>query len=407
LVPVLSVPAPSPTGLGAACMPYDGRSSIAVACLVAMAGANLMIAFSAPASRAPLPAPSVQPPRAQVAIGASQVGSGTSGADAAPSSLGPLAAAAAASALALGSRLLAKDGARRRARAGACTLKALGSSGSGFMGCPTASSSIVVMPTHGPAAVDDYSSRNGAGGMGMRNQVWWITGQTQDNRPAGQVFDWPRRESRRRGEELFRHDVDNFELTLKNLIKAPGSNKKKIRRGRGKYGNYGRSCGYGQKGAKTRGRRYINPGYEGGRAPLHIVTPKLLPEHKAMMKVDPYTWISLKDLNMCEDGEEVDYQDLFMRGIPVRKNNKYQKIRVKGEDTDEFTVKNLTVYAHAFEPPAREKIEALGGRCVRLHDWTSLPIDPEATKSNADDFTGAVAAADAPAEEEEEAPSEE
>jgi len=393
-------------------MPYECRSSVAVACLFAMAGANLLTAFSAPISGVPLSAPSVQPPRFQAALGASQVGVSAvaSGAETSSSSLGPLCGAAAAAALILGGRALTKGGARRRSRAGACAVNSFGSSGSGFMGSPAASASIAVMPVQGAAVTDDYSDRNGAAGMGMRNQVWWITGQTQDNRPAGQVFDWPRRESRRRGEELFRHDVDNFELTLKNLIKAPGSNKKKIRRGRGKYGNYGRSCGYGQKGAKTRGRRYINPGYEGGRAPLHIVTPKLLPEHKAMMKVDPYTWVYLQDLNSCNDGDEVDYQDLFMRGIPVRKNNKYPKIRVKGNDEDEFTVKNLTVYAHAFEPPAREKIEALGGRCVRLHDWTSLPIDPEATKvPTVEDFTGAAEPADAPAgeEEEEEASSEE
>merc|ERR1711972_313512 len=210
---------------------------------------------------------------------------------------------------------------------------------------------------------------------------------------------WPRRESRRRGEELFRHDVDNFELHHNNVIRAPGGRMKKIRRGRSKYGHHGRTCGYGQNGALSRGRRSVNPGYEGGQAPLHITTPKLLPEHKAMMRVDPYTSITLRDLSVCQDGDDVDIQDLRLKGANVRDNTtkwKFARVKVKGKEKDEFTVKNLTVYAHAFEPPAREKIEDLGGRCIRLHDWSNLPIDPDYAKVSVPDF---VKGEEAPAEE--------
>ena len=66
----------------------------------------------------------------------------------------------------------------------------------------------------------------------------------------------------------------------------------RIQRGRGKYGHHGRTCGgmlrcpetcfflegYGQKkggGAGKRGRRTLNPGYEGNQKPLHLKTPKL------------------------------------------------------------------------------------------------------------------------------------
>jgi large subunit ribosomal protein L15 len=246
--------------------------------------------------------------------------------------------------------------------------------------------------------------------MGMRAQVWWITGQTLDNRPVGKIWDWPRRENKRRGEELFYHDVDNFELTQKNLIRAPGSKAKKIRRGRGKYAHYGRTCGYGHRGAKKRGRRTINPGYEGGAQPIHIVYPQLLPEHKAMMRVDPFTPIYLKDLSMCDDGEEVDWNDLLLKGVNVAEKKLrstvrvFQKTKVKATEDEEFTVKNLTVFAHAFEPPAREKIEANGGRCVRLHEWTSLPIDPDYAKVTVDDYVpeigeGGEGEAEAAAEE--------
>ena len=39
------------------------------------------------------------------------------------------------------------------------------------------------------------------------------------------------------------HDTDNFEFCVHNLIHAPGALKKKIVRGRGKYGHHGRTCG--------------------------------------------------------------------------------------------------------------------------------------------------------------------
>jgi len=242
------------------------------------------------------------------------------------------------------------------------------SSGSGFYGEPTVTSLSPI--------ADEYSERQGAASMGMKNQVWWVTSNGFDWKGGGKIYDSRRRESRRRGEEMFRHDVDTYEMTLSNLISAPGAKKKKVRRGRGKYAHHGRTCGYGMAGAHKRGRRAINPGYEGASAPLHIKTPILTQEQRDTMRRDPFTPLHLSELNMCQDGEEVDFMDLFIRGLPVAPKSKaYPMIKVKGEDEDEFTVKNLTVYAHAFEPPAREKIEKLGGKCIRLHEWANTPID--------------------------------
>jgi len=214
--------------------------------------------------------------------------------------------------------------------------------------------------------------------MGMKNQVWFIRNNGFDGRSDTKIFDWKKRESRRRGEEDFLHDVDAFELTLHNLKPAPGSRKRKIRRGRGKYASHGRTCGFGMSsGSHLRGRGTLNPYYESGNKPIFKRVPKLREEHKALTRPEPFTPLDIKYLNMCSEGDEVDFQDLIVRGIPVPKRNKYYptQIKVKADETAEFNVKNLTVYAHAFEPPAREKIEALGGRCVRLNDKTNLPID--------------------------------
>lgn len=251
------------------------------------------------------------------------------------------------------------------------------------MGTPTATSFGVTTTMVPPQ--DDYSARSGVASLGMKAQVWWIQNNGFDGK-SGKVNDGRRRESRRRGEDLFRHDVDTFELTCRNLIGAPGCRAKKIRRGRGKYGTHGRACGYGQKGAKTRGRGTINRGYEGGGVPIQIRIPKLTEEQKASVAKSIYTSIELSTLNMCSDGDEVDWLALFVRGFPVgtKKRHKHAGrdwFKVVGKDKDEFTVKNLTVYAHAFDPSAQEKIEENGGRCVRLHDRSNLPLDEGAIKT--------------------------
>jgi len=263
---------------------------------------------------------------------------------------------------------------RCRSAPAAVQCNAFSSGGSGFLGAPVASSFVVTVSTEPP--VDDYSRRSGVAGMGMKNQVWWITNDGFDNH-RGHIFDWRRRESRRRGEELFRHDVDNFELTCHNLISAPGSHKKKVVRGRGKYGHHGRTCGYGNGGVKKRGRRHMNPWFEGGKIPLARRLPKLTPEQMKMNRKEEYTHIPLRILNKCMDGDEVDYNDLILRGFNVKKVTKpwFRRIKIRGDDKDEFTVKNLTVYAHAFEPPAKEKIETLGGRCIRIHDKAGIPVE--------------------------------
>jgi len=121
----------------------------------------------------------------------------------------------------------------------------------------------------------------------------------------------------------------------------------------------------------------MNPWFEGGRMPLARRLPKLTDEQQRSMRREAFTDVKLSVLNKCHDGDEVDYQDLLIRGFRVRKIDKpwHRRIKIRASEKDEFTVKNLTVYANAFEPPAKEKIEALGGRCIRIHDKTGFPVE--------------------------------
>ncbi|CAE7610498.1 setd3 [Symbiodinium sp. CCMP2456] len=182
---------------------------------------------------------------------------------------------------------------QRKSRSVQCN--AFSSSSSGFMGTPCASS-YVWNHQAAPEPQQPVQAQSGVASMGMKAQVWWIRNNGYDGPAKGgaKLWDSRRRESRRRGEELFRHDVDNFELCVHNLLAAPGSNKRRIQRGRGKYGHHGRTCGYGstKNGAAKRGRRTLNPGYEGNQKPLHLKTPKLTKDQRDSMKQDPYTPIT-------------------------------------------------------------------------------------------------------------------
>eukprot|EP00929_Paragymnodinium_shiwhaense_P026746 TRINITY_DN15828_c0_g1_i1.p1 TRINITY_DN15828_c0_g1~~TRINITY_DN15828_c0_g1_i1.p1 ORF type:complete len:366 (+),score=81.93 TRINITY_DN15828_c0_g1_i1:69-1100(+) len=283
-----------------------------------------------------------------------------------------------ASALAVAGAVAAAAGLRRsqRAQRRGVTCKAsyssgFCSSGSGFYGAPVATAFGGIVQCE--PAVEDCAA--GVAGLGMRNQQWVVTHKGFDGH-KGKIFDSRRRESRRRGEELFRHDVDNFELTTKNLVEAPGAARKKIMRGRGKYGSHGRSCGYGYRGVRAkRGRRTVNPGHSGHGWALHKKTPKLGKALYDSMKPEPYTLVSTHVLDMCEDNDEVDFDEMVVRGLPVKRDYRWDRVKIVDEEKTEFSTKNLTVFAHAFQPSAREKIEDLGGRCIRLHPVANIPID--------------------------------
>lgn len=283
----------------------------------------------------------------------------------------------AAAAVAVG--VLRAEQRRRRATTTACRAFGFGSSSSGFMGDSTATAYIASEPVQ---AVDAEAPRQDVcalTGIVMRGNVWWEKPTGKDER-WGRIFDWERRESRRRGEELFRHDVDNFEMRNNNLVGAPGSRKRKVVLGRSKYGHKGRTCGYGQKGQGKRGRKTTPPGFQSGMVPFHHLVPKMHAEDKEDRRMRErnkrMAHINIEDLERCDDGDELDYNDLVMRGMKTPLY-RFQQVKVFGKEEDELSVKNLTVYAHHFEPTAREKIEAVGGTCVRLDEISNIPVQLE------------------------------
>ena len=145
-------------------------------------------------------------------------------------------------------------------------------------------------------------------------------------------------------------------LKLHHLRPAPGSNKAKIRKGRGEA-TKGKTAGRGMKGTKA--RNTVRPGFEGGQMPLIRRIPKLKGFSNARFKTH-YQVVNLDKLSeLYPEGGEVTVEGLVAKGA-VRKN---QLVKVLG--TGEITVA-VQVSANAFSGSAREKITAAGGTVTEL-----------------------------------------
>lgn len=145
-------------------------------------------------------------------------------------------------------------------------------------------------------------------------------------------------------------------LKLHHLRPAPGSNKAKIRKGRGEASK-GKTAGRGTKGTKARST--VPVGFEGGQMPLIRRVPKLKGFSNARFK-KTYQVVNLDKLSeLYPEGGEVTIDSLVAKGA-VRKN---QLVKVLG--TGEISVA-VQVSANAFSTSAKEKITAAGGTVTEV-----------------------------------------
>ncbi|MDA8368838.1 MAG: 50S ribosomal protein L15 [Nocardiopsaceae bacterium] len=145
-------------------------------------------------------------------------------------------------------------------------------------------------------------------------------------------------------------------LKLHHLRPAPGSNKTKIRKGRGEASK-GKTAGRGTKGTKARST--VPVGFEGGQMPLIRRVPKLKGFSNARFKTT-YQVVNLDKLSeLYPEGGEVTVESLVAKGA-VRKNS---PVKVLG--TGDISVA-VQVSADAFSASAKEKIAAAGGSATEL-----------------------------------------
>ena len=142
-------------------------------------------------------------------------------------------------------------------------------------------------------------------------------------------------------------------IGLSNLKPPRGSRKQKVRVGRGMGSKLGRTSGRGQKGQKSRSGYKRRRGFEGGQMPLHRRMPKR-GFHNPMRK--EFSVVNLGSLNTFSAGETVTPELLRSRGLVRRAND---SIKILGDGDLKIAI---TVQAHAFSGPAREKISAAGGK---------------------------------------------
>ena len=139
-------------------------------------------------------------------------------------------------------------------------------------------------------------------------------------------------------------------MKLHHLKPAEGSEKRKIRVGRGEAGRRGKTAGRGTKGQKARGT--VRPGFEGGQMPLQRRLPKLKGFKNRNKEV--FAVLNVGRLQRFDAGTTVTPDLLRSEGLVKHRG----RIKVLGEgDLD----RDLTVRAHSFSLGAVEKIKAAGG----------------------------------------------
>ena len=142
-------------------------------------------------------------------------------------------------------------------------------------------------------------------------------------------------------------------MYIHDLSPVTGSTHVDKRKGRGHATGNGKTAGRGHKGQKARSGGGTRIGFEGGQMPLARRIPK---RGFNNIFAKPLDTVNVSDLEKFENGAVVDAQALLDAGI-LSKCTYGVKVLGNGEIT-----KKLTVNAAAFSEPAKQKIDAAGGK---------------------------------------------
>ncbi|MDH3325763.1 MAG: 50S ribosomal protein L15 [Gammaproteobacteria bacterium] len=141
-------------------------------------------------------------------------------------------------------------------------------------------------------------------------------------------------------------------MRLNTLKPGPGSRTSRKRVGRGIGSGYGKTCGRGHKGQKSRSGGKVQAGFEGGQMPLQ----KRLPKVGFTSRTKKFkTEIRLHELEKVESGI-VDLAALKQCGV-IPEYIKHAKVILSGGISKSLTIQGLGV-----TPGARAAIETAGGK---------------------------------------------
>ncbi len=141
-------------------------------------------------------------------------------------------------------------------------------------------------------------------------------------------------------------------MRLNTIAPAPGSKPSARRVGRGIGSGFGKTCGRGHKGLKSRSGGSVAPGFEGGQQPLQRRLPKFGFSSRQAQYVAE---IRLNELANVE-ADVIDLDALKNANL-VRRDAKVAKVILSGEITKAVTIQGLKVTKGALEA-----ITAAGGK---------------------------------------------
>ncbi len=139
-------------------------------------------------------------------------------------------------------------------------------------------------------------------------------------------------------------------MDLSNL-QAPVGKRKRTRVGRGESSGWGKTCGKGHKGQKSRSGGSVSPGFEGGQMPLQRRLPKRGFNNPTRVE---YNVVNLKSINGLNPSEPITGELLRDKGI-VKKRGPI-KLLASGDIASAYSVR-LEKVSRA----AKQKILAAGG----------------------------------------------
>ncbi len=140
-------------------------------------------------------------------------------------------------------------------------------------------------------------------------------------------------------------------MYLNTLKPAPGTKTVAKRVGRGIGSGFGKTCGRGHKGQRSRSGGYHKVGFEGGQMPLQRRLPKV---GFVSLKAKLTAQVCLHELEAVKE-DVVDLVNLKSANI-IPQTSKRAKVIVSGKLTKAITIKGLAV-----TKGARSAIEAAGG----------------------------------------------
>ena len=125
-------------------------------------------------------------------------------------------------------------------------------------------------------------------------------------------------------------------MQLNTLSPAEGEKKLRKRVGRGIGSGFGKTCGRGHKGQKSRSGGFTKVGFEGGQMPLQRRLPKVGFSSRVSIVTSQVT---LSEINKLEE-KEITVEVLKQHNL-VTKNIKRVKVMLSGEITRAVTLTGI------------------------------------------------------------------